>query len=493
MTRMRYVKALLIGCSLALGTVAAVPVLAQQDGQEEGQESQRAKSLDPRVAKQLMGAYEDLQNDRYADGVAKLDDLLASRGDAMKPFDLASVLQIRGSALANLERYDAALDDFQRALELGALPEEQNVQLRFNVAQLHFRAENYGEAIRHLRLWIEEAEKPDHKAHYMLAAAHYYREEYREAVSPVQRAIELSPKPSKRYYELANIIYAQAGLDRRRVPLLKRMVEYWPDEKTYWKQLAAVYNQTDQQRKSFSTLEVAYRNGLIDEADDILSLAQFYSVYNNPHRGAELLVKEMERGRVERSVDNLELLSQLWSQAREHKKAIPVLREAARKSDTGELSYRLGQVLLADEQNEAAARALEAAVNKGGLPEAKRADAWMLLGTARFNQAGPGDREQRAEADAAFAKAQRFEQTRKRAKEWRGYIAAINRTESRQASLEAKQEARLAEAARQRQLTSCRAQRLSGAEVSDECEALFRELAEDGGDDAPVKDNEGDD
>lgn len=472
---MQYVKVALWAGTLVLGAaIATTPHAQESEGKKQGN---RTETLDPRVARELTAAYEELQADEFQRALTKLNSLIESRGDDMKPFDLASVLQIRGAALINLERHDKALRDFERALELDALPEEQNTQLLFNVAQLHFRSENYREAVRYLEQWIGRAEKPNHNAYYMLAAGHYYLENYRTAAPHVERAIGLAEKPKRRYYDLGNIVYAQLDERRKRAQLLERMVEHWPEEKSYWKQLAALYNELGQDRKSFATLEVAYRNGLIDEEDDIVSLAQYYSVHGNPHRGAKMLEKELEAGRVERNVEHLELLSQLWSRAREHRKAVPVLKEAARLSDDGELSYRLGQVLLSDERNADAEKALEAALKKGGLSEDDRADAWMLLGSARFNQAGPGDEAKRAKADKAFEMAQRFGQTRERASEWRGYIAAINRTEQRQAELEAKQEESLAQAAQQRALTACRAQRLSGSELGEECKALLNESA----------------
>lgn len=480
--------------SLVAGVLSAVPVHAQEDG--EVQRTRQVESLAPAVARDLGAAYEDLRNDRTQQALSKLNQLMSSRGDSMKPFDKASVLQIRGSAFASLGRHGEALRDFESALQLDALPAEQNLQLRFNVAQLHFQEENYGEAIRYFQQWLDDAEAPDANACYMLAAAHYYRDDYRAAVPHIERALSLAKAPKQRFFDLANIVFAELNLRDKRVRLLERIIEHWPDQVTYWKQLAATYNELDRQREAFATLELAYRNGLLGDEADIVSLAQFYSRFNNPHRGAELLIKEMEAGRVTRDVEHLELLSQLWSQAREHKKAIPVLREAARLSDTGGLAFRLGQVLFADEQYPAAETALENALNKGGLTESDRADAWLLLGTARFNQAGPGDREQRAEADEAYQQAQRFGRTRSRAGEWRSYIAAINNTENRQAALEAEQEANLERAAEQRALTACRAQRLSGADVSERCRQLLESDAsaqeQDAASDAASPSGEGD-
>lgn len=484
MQRMRAIAsafALLLGVAM----MAAPQLTWAQDKEDE--ENQPAESLNPIVARELLAAYELLQEEKFREGLVILDKLMADRGANMKPFDLASVLQIRGSARVNLDQFKGAIADFKKAYSLNALPRAQNLQLLFNVAQLEFQAENYNAAITHLESWLKEADDPDANAYYLLAAAYFYEKNFKSARSPIEKALALVKEPKKQYFDLANIIYAELGLVTPRINLLERIIENWPGDKGYWKQLVGLFMEQDRRKEAFVTLEVGYRSGVIDDAADIGALAQFYSVFNNPHRGAQMLEKEIADGRVEKTVDNLELLSQLWSQAREHKKAIPVLQEAARLSDTGMLSYRLGQTLLADEQNEQAERALEAAINKGGLTDSATPDAWMLLGTARFNQAGPGDKAKRTDADEAFRNAQRYNATRKRAGEWRGYIDAINSTEARQAALEAQQKAELAEAAREREIAGCRSQQISGGEITDECIELLQRQ-EDGATEAPAAD-----
>jgi hypothetical protein len=97
----------------------------------------------------------------------------------------------------------------------------------------------------------------------------------------------------------------------------------------------------------------------------------------------------------------------------------------------------------------------------------------MLLGNALFNQAGPGDRQQRRLADQAFAEAERFPSTRAQARDWRGYIRAIDSTETRQAMLEQEQSERLEAAAEERFLTGCRAQQLAGTTLSEACRAAL--------------------
>lgn len=443
--------------------------------------AQQSETLDPRVAQDLLSAYEKLEEDQYEAALQDLDRLINRRGENMKPFDKASVLQIRGTAHVNLENLDAALADFEAALLLNALPEEQQNRLRFNVAQLYFVSERYEDSIRLFEEWMKGEVEVTHTTYFMLSAAHYNLENMQRAVEPIQTAIEIAPEPQRRYYDLLNVLYSNLERIIERTGLLETMVELWPNELSYWRQLSSLYSEQGDQMKAFAALESAYIHGLIEEQSDIILLVQYYSTFDNPHRGAELLEQEMQDGRVERNVDHLELLSQLWSQAREHRKAIPVLREAARMSDEGVLSFRLGQSLLASEDNEAAEVALEAALEKGGLDDQRRAEAYLLLGNARFNQAGPGDRDQRMAADRAFAQAERFASSRRQASDWRGYIEAINQTERRQASLEQEQSERLATAAQERLLTGCRAQQLAGSQLSERCQRILAQAEEGDG------------
>src|SRR5690606_30637284 len=120
-------------------TMLALPTNAFAQQEEQARETRRVESLDPRVARDLMAAYEKLQEDDFPGGLALLNALVASMCDTMKPFDLATFLQIRVAELVNLGRYEPAIRDFERAIQLDGLPPEQNHQLIFNVAQLYFQ------------------------------------------------------------------------------------------------------------------------------------------------------------------------------------------------------------------------------------------------------------------------------------------------------------------------------------------------------------------
>ncbi len=414
---------------LAMGVSS--PALAQS-AQCDAEEGGPSKTLDARTGSEVQKLFEFMQNDQWQEALAGFNNLISSRGESMKPYDKSTVYELRANVKVNLEDYRGAQRDMQVALDTGGLPANRNNQLRYFIAQLNFQMEQYQNAITGLNQWIRFAQQcgqpVDSNAYYLLAAAYASVQppNYRAAQDPIEKAIAGTVgEPRKGYYDLANLIYSELSNNAKRMPLLETMVQNWPEEKGYWTQLSGAYSQQQRDRDAFSVLEVAYRAGLLTTENELKTLIQYYSFFENPYRGAVMMEREMNAGNIKRDQNNLILLSQLWSQAREHKKSIPILREAARNSSDGELSYRLGMVLLADEQYAAAQTALEGAINKGRMDRRETGDAWLLLGTARFSQAGPADTGRWNSAKAAFRNAQRYETARKRATDWIAYIDAV--------------------------------------------------------------------
>ncbi|MEQ1930939.1 MAG: hypothetical protein ABL957_10485 [Parvularculaceae bacterium] len=473
--------------SLALSVFATglawAPTVAVAQDEEEAQPRTRSQTLDPQVAVRLQKIYELIVADQNAAALAELNKLIAERGDSMKPFDKATTYEMRGSVKTQMEDFRGALRDFEVALATGALPPERNNQLRYFIAQIYFQLEDYASAIRGLNEWIRIAQstgaKVDCNAYYLLGAAYTQLTppQYAQSRGPAEQALACLAAPKKGYYDLLNLIYSELNDNAKRAALLEKMINVWPGDRPYWTQLSGLYSTMGRDGEAFSVLEVAYRAGLLAKENEILTLVQYYSFFDNPFRGAKLLEREMATGTVAENVKNLTLLSQMWSQAREQKRAIPVLEKASRLSDKGELSYRLGQVLLADEQYAGAEKALNAAIQKGGMTAIQAGDCHLLLATAIFSQAGPGDHEVRTRARRAFSRATNYPNVSAQARQWVEYIDAIDATECAQDRLECQQkdESRQAEVERLTQGAQvCRLQ--GGGARCDEIAAQAKEL-----------------
>ncbi len=113
---------------------------------------------------------------------------------------------------------------------------------------------------------------------------------------------------------------------------------------------------------------------------------------------------------------NLELLANMWRQAAEFERAIPVLERLSELQGSGETALRLAEANFAQNNFAAAESAFETAINRGGLSDTGKA--WELLGTSRFRQ---GDRQG---ALAAFREGARFPTTRSSSNGWIRWITA---------------------------------------------------------------------
>ncbi|MGE0182283.1 MAG: hypothetical protein AB7P98_08490 [Parvularculaceae bacterium] len=488
----KQIAGLLLSGAVAFGAFTGATVvftgtaMAQDEG-ESGGERRRSQQLDLAVAKELSKVFE-LLNAQPPQTRAALDTLnaLIANKPNMKAYDKSTTYQYRASVKVQLEDYQGALRDFQTALDAGGLDPNGNNQVRYYIAQLQFQLGNYQAAIQGLNAWVASARQQgvpvDANAYYLLAAAYTQitPPNWRSAVGPAEQAIAARTEAKKSDYDLLNLIYSELNESSKRGPLLEKMINNWPNERSYWVQLSGFYSNTGKDQDAFSVLEVAYRAGLLSKEAEIVTLVNYYSFFDNPYRGAKLLDREIEAGRVARSTKNLTLLSQLWSQAREHKRAIPVLRAAAQSSNSGELYYRLGQVLLADEQYLASERALTNAINRGGMPAEKVGDAWLLLGTARFSQAGPEDCDKRSKAREAFVTATRYPKSSRQAGEWVTYIDAIKRTNDAQDRLEQQQNEDLRQDQIARFKTALQVCRLQGGDNCPEIEAQLKALVDAG-------------
>ncbi len=64
-------------------------------------------------------------------------------------------------------------------------------------------------------------------------------------------------------------------------------------------------------------LELAYLNGLLSSEADLLNLAQLYAERDAPYKAAQLLEKELQKGRLKANRKTWEQTANAWQLARE--------------------------------------------------------------------------------------------------------------------------------------------------------------------------------
>lgn len=367
------------GMLLALTVFACTGAYAQR-ANEGGEGGEPVGTIDPQTGKILSEAIEFLNMEQYAEARARLGDL---RLDRLSPFERSRLEQLLFNLDMNDENYAGARSHLQAAVDSGGLNPQENSQMRYQMAQLWFQEEKWVEGAAAMEAWIATEPMPNSAAYYLLAAAYYYQELFDKALPNAQKAVDLAETPQEGWLTMLASLLIQKEDYAGALEVVKRMVNMFPDKKTYWMQLSGLYTTLEDYQNGLVALEFANHGGMLTEDADIRRLADLYSLQEMPYRAATLLESAMAEGKIEKNLRAYESLANNWIASREFEKAVPVLGQAAELSDTGAIFHRMGEVNLQLEEWDAAAEAFENALDKGDLRDPEGTQ--LMLGISLFN------------------------------------------------------------------------------------------------------------
>jgi len=369
------------------------------------------QALDETTWNRLNSAYEDVGKERYDDAYDKLEVLLGrARGKYLQAVLYQALAQVEWSR----KHFDAALTDFEKAVELNALPDDTHFSLMYQIAQLYYMKDRYDDALAKLGLWMCKVPKDKvTAAAWMLKASIYaQKKDWKNVIPAVAQAISMSDDPKEPWYQLQLAAYFETEQFPKAAQTLETMIQRWPDKKNYWLQLSQIDYKLKRDDKALAVLALAYRRNMLDKQGDILYLANLYSNENVPLKAAEVLQKGLDDGIVKPTKQHWTMLADSWYSAEEIEKALAAYEKAGQASDDGEIDLRRAYLLVDLERWRDAAEAVTAALEKGGFNDRKTGDAYILLGMSEFNL-GHYDK-----ASTAWGRASRFPGAQKSAKQW---------------------------------------------------------------------------
>jgi tetratricopeptide (TPR) repeat protein len=384
----------------------------------------RTLGISERVYK-VMGEAQDLIDAQdYAAARETLTQALERDGSG---YERAQLLNMLGYTWYESDRLDLARSAYREALTLEDLPDSMLISLHLTLGQIHLVDEQYAEAEKLLRrlLQFENQDTPNNRV--LLAASLLGQERYGDALAPLRSAIgeteESGETPRENWLSMLSSVYYELDDLASMRDVIEKLVLLYPREQ-YLMNLAALHGQLGDEEKQLALAEALLDDQRITQPSQLTMLVNLFLGAGLPYKAARLLERELEGGRLERSVTNLELLSQAWYMSADIDRAVAPLGEAARNADSGELYLRLARLHMDAHRWNEAERAAEAALTKGGLRE--EGQAWLLRGMADVSL------EQFAEARRSFARAAEHESTARYAQQWRAFVdveeARVNAT-----------------------------------------------------------------
>ncbi len=400
--------------ALAVLIVAAVAVPAEAQRKRDKEEKVEGRAMSSKVGEKLIQAQEFMQSEppQYAQVVAVLDSVLADEG--LSPFEKAISHQLRGSARYNTNNTRGAIADWEAAIATGAFTPDEVASLTLNIGQLWIAENQYAKGATILESWLKAGGKGSEPIHMMIAVAWAQEEKFRRALPHAEAGFRMANPKMKKHFDLLNFIYNTLKMYGKQASLLEQQVSIWPDDKNAWNAIASLKQQANKSKEAFEINKIMYLNGLLTKESELVALSQYYSFYEVPYRGAKILEREMNAGRVAKNKKNLELLSNMWRQAREYDKAIPVLRQAADAASNGRLYEQLGEAYFAETKYREAEEAFRKALAKGGLK--KPGNVYVLIANSLY------ERGKLRAALKEFEKGLNYSYSRKAASGWITFI-----------------------------------------------------------------------
>ena len=371
-----------------------------------------SQPLSQRAHQMLSQVYESMGKEQWETALLQLEQA-QERLEKELPA-LASVLHLRGHANTRLERYDAALENYQSALRSGGLSEPVQQQARYAVAQLALMLERYEEAVAAIEQWLQVEAEPASQARMIAASAYLNSGRYVQAAEQVRLAIESEAQPPEQWYQILLAAWYELDEMKELLVWLPRVIERFPQQYQYWTQLAGLHVRMENTDQALAVLDAAYRQGLLREERDILNLVQLHRQAAAPLLAARVLSIELDKGSVKPVAKNYQLLADSWLQAQENRLAVDAYYQAIELGAGAVVKLRLARQLMRDEQPQQALELLAAA--KQGFDAEHMGEALLLEGMAAY-EAGEQETARRA-----FLQAATHTKVGKTAKQWLAFL-----------------------------------------------------------------------
>lgn len=351
---------------------APAPVEGRQFGSKSGQI--------------VLAAQNFLAEDNFSGALSELNKALAI--PEINAYERGIIYQMQGSSYYGMDQFPQAITAFENAISSGGLLPNEASSLRVNIAQLLIASDQYARGAQMLEDWNRAGGKLKPQHIEMLWQAWSQADQYSRALPWAERWFNAASPKERRHFDTMNFLFNTLNMPGRQADIVKQMIVRWPEDKSLWDAWASMLANGGREAEAFEVSKMLYLGGAYSSDADLSRVVQYYSFYEMPYQAAQILEREMNAGRIAKSSEKLVQLSNLFRQAREYKRAIPILKQAANSSGQAKLYADLGEALYNEGQCDQAEAAFSDAMQRGF----DQGKAWMLIANCRYDTASASAR-----------------------------------------------------------------------------------------------------
>lgn len=399
----KLVRSMLLGLPLVFAPTASVVVMdavgidtaAFKANAQDQRQTRKTPALSQTAYKKLavpqlmMNPEDENEQPDFQGALVELKKIEAKDAAKWNAYELANLYNSFGFAYYSLEDYDQAIKYYKLLVaQSPSIPLGLETGTLYTIAQLQFVQEDFAGALATLRQWFKQQDpmfiNADNYA--LLSTACYQVKDFDCALKEIRTAIKMyqdkGELPKENWWSIEMAIEYDRGNNDAVVKILETLVRHYP-KVSYWKQLSGLYGVTKQEDKGMYLSDATYVAGKMDKETEVLNVAYMFLGEGYAYRAAKIIDKGLKDKIVEPTSKNLETLATAWRLAMEIDKSIAVMKEAAAKSDKGNLYAILAGNYVDSDQNKEALDAGEKAIARGGV---KRMDQLhIVMGMANAN------------------------------------------------------------------------------------------------------------
>jgi hypothetical protein len=376
-------SAAIAACSVFGATALLVPATAVAE-----------QKVGTTVGKHLKTAQDAIQKKKWDQALAAIKQ--AQAVDTKTAFEQYKINELLWYVYLQQGRNLDAARLLEQQMNSGLMPAGEKVERTKTLAQLYFRAGNYGKAIQYANQYLKAA--PGSQDMQLLIAQSYYQQkDYKSAIAAAERMTKSGQRPSEDVLQL--MLRASYEVDDKAgtAKALDLLLKYYPSTDTWQRVLDGYIAQTKHDDELLALYRLSEDVGTLAKARQYTDMSQGLVVAGYAIEGQRVIEKGIaagvfqgeEAGRAQRTMEAAKRRADV------ERAQLPKAAATLAAATTGPQMYAVGKLYFSAGDYANASAAIVRALAKGGLEDADSAT--MVCGIALARQG------KSAEANKMFA------------------------------------------------------------------------------------------
>lgn len=254
----------------------------------------------------LMKAQKLIEKDDYKTSKKILEELLKSH--SKNDYEKSYILQTLSNIYIHEDNYKKVAKAYKQIIKYNAFEKDSIDKIKFSLSKIYLTLEEFRKSITLANILKSSKTIKKSDLYEVLVIGHFHAKNYKKTISYSKKYLALDIKVSESIYKILYSSYVELKDYNNAIKTMETMVRIFNTNESYWVQLASLYQEKNRLKDSLATLELAYKNGVLKNKNNILYFINI-SLQNGVYKKAnDLLTKAVETGLVKEDKKIFELL-----------------------------------------------------------------------------------------------------------------------------------------------------------------------------------------